>query len=234
MLDNVFSSVRRGVERARVRGEEAYQTTRLRLEIFNLNREQDLLFGRLGRAYHGGADVGVLAQIQVEIRRVDDEIRSREALIAELSRPVPTVTGGMTVTPSGPNTLVVTPSHAPASTPLHATPTHAVPPTAAHVPVAPDVMGNRAASMSADPDRSAPDASTPGLSTDHGDPGEHAEPASAPDVQEKLQEGNERADPPYTVDRPAQVQEDRQRNPVHEAELREGQLSTEHPDPLDK
>lgn len=89
MLDNVFNSLRRGAERVRVRGEEAYQTGRLRLEIFNLRREQDALFGRLGRAYHGGSDPAVLAQIQLEIRRLDDEVRSREALLEELNRPAP-------------------------------------------------------------------------------------------------------------------------------------------------
>lgn len=108
MLDNVFSNLRRGVERVRVRGEEAYQTGRLRLEIFNLHREQDVLFGRLGRAYHGGSDPAVLAQIQLEIRRIDEEVRSREALIEELSRPVPAPPAASAPPPATPTTSTVT------------------------------------------------------------------------------------------------------------------------------
>ena len=211
MLDNVFSSVRRGVQQARVRGEEAYQTTRLRLEIFNLNREQDLLFGRLGRAYHGGADVAVLAQIQTELRRVEDEIRGREALIAELSHPA----APAPATPVTPTTLVIGPGHLTPPGPV--------------VPTAPDPLGTRAAAMSADPTRSVP-----GGEVEPSDPAQGVEPADSPDVQRKVEEGNERTDPPSTLDRPGQPQEDRQRDPIRQAELREGQMATEHPDPLDK
>jgi len=89
MLDNILSSVRRGAGRVQRRGEEVAQTTRLRLEIFQLTRELDALYARLGRSYHGGADPGVLQGVQADIRRVDEEISARERLIHELSHDEP-------------------------------------------------------------------------------------------------------------------------------------------------
>lgn len=85
MLDNILNSVRRGAERVQRRGEEVAQVTKLRVEVFQLTREQDGLFARLGRSYHAGADEGVLADIQIDIRRVDEEISARERLIQELN-----------------------------------------------------------------------------------------------------------------------------------------------------
>ncbi|MCP2015857.1 hypothetical protein L1280_003037 [Deinococcus sp. HSC-46F16] len=85
MLDNIFDTVRRGAERVQRRGEEVAQTARLRMEVFGLTRELDTLYARLGRAYHAGADAAILAGIQDDLRRVDEEISARERLIAELS-----------------------------------------------------------------------------------------------------------------------------------------------------
>ncbi|MPY67875.1 hypothetical protein F8S09_14490 [Deinococcus sp. SDU3-2] len=85
MLDNIFDTVRRGAGRVQRRGEEVAQTARLRVEVFGLTRELDTLYARLGRAYHAGADTAILAGIQDDLRRVDEEISARERLIAELS-----------------------------------------------------------------------------------------------------------------------------------------------------
>jgi hypothetical protein len=85
MLDNILNSVRRGAERVQRRGEEVAQVTKLRVEVFQLTREQDGLFARLGRSYHAGADVSVLESVQEDIRRIDDEISARERLIQELN-----------------------------------------------------------------------------------------------------------------------------------------------------
>ncbi|WP_180970170.1 hypothetical protein [Deinococcus planocerae] len=84
MLDNLLNSVRRGAGRVQRRGEEVAQVARLRLEVFQLTRELDLLYARLGRSYHAGADVGILQGIRDDIRRVDDEIGARERLMREL------------------------------------------------------------------------------------------------------------------------------------------------------
>ncbi|WP_216325906.1 hypothetical protein [Deinococcus aestuarii] len=84
MLDNLLNSVRRGAGRVQRRGEEVAQVARLRLEVFQLTRELDLLYARLGRSYHAGADVGILQGIRDDIRRVDDEIDARERLMREL------------------------------------------------------------------------------------------------------------------------------------------------------
>lgn len=86
MLDNLLNSVRRGAGRVQRRGEEVAQTARLRLEVFQLTRELDGLYARLGRSYHGGADMAVLQGVREDIQRVDDEISARERLIQELAR----------------------------------------------------------------------------------------------------------------------------------------------------
>ena len=77
--------VRRGAERVQRRGEEVAQSTRLRLEVFQLNRELDTLYARLGRSFHSGAEAEVLEGLREEIRRVDEEIQARERLITELN-----------------------------------------------------------------------------------------------------------------------------------------------------
>lgn len=84
MLDNILNTVRQGVEQVQRRGEELTQVARLKVEVFQLTRELDGHFARLGRAYHTGADRDLLSGIQDDIRRAEADIRSREALIAEL------------------------------------------------------------------------------------------------------------------------------------------------------
>ncbi|THF69027.1 hypothetical protein E7T06_13780 [Deinococcus sp. Arct2-2] len=85
MLDNILNSVRRGAERVQRRGEEVAQVTKLRVEVFQLTREQDGLYARLGRSFHAGADASVLQTVQEDIRRIDEEISARERLIQELN-----------------------------------------------------------------------------------------------------------------------------------------------------
>lgn len=112
MLDNILSSLKRGVDRARTRSEEVAQTTKLRFEVYQLNRELDALYGRLGRAYHSGADVAVLQPIRDDIARVDDEIAARERLIAELgahedeAAPVAGAEGNFSVPHEGGTTVI--------------------------------------------------------------------------------------------------------------------------------
>lgn len=84
MLDNLLNSVRRGAERVQRRGEEVAQVTRLRLEAFQLSRELDSAYARLGRAYHAGGDMELLQGVRADIRRIEEEISARERLITEL------------------------------------------------------------------------------------------------------------------------------------------------------
>ncbi|WP_175607449.1 hypothetical protein [Deinococcus marmoris] len=101
MLDNILNSLQRGAERVQRRGEEVAQVARLRLEIFQLGRELDGHFARLGRAYHAGAEKDTLGGIQDDIRRAEEEISARERLITELGED-PKADGEMTVyTPDG-------------------------------------------------------------------------------------------------------------------------------------
>ena len=84
MIDGFLNTLRKTGERVQRRGEEVAQGARLRLDIFQLGREQGEMYARLGRAYHGNAAVSTLEEIRAEIARVDEEIAARERLMAEL------------------------------------------------------------------------------------------------------------------------------------------------------
>lgn len=87
MIDGFLNTLRRTGERVQRRGEEVAQAARLRLDLFQLNRELDALYARLGRAYHGQAPVSALEEIRAEITRVDEEIAANERLLQELGSP---------------------------------------------------------------------------------------------------------------------------------------------------
>ena len=84
MIDGFLNTLRKTGERVQRRGEEVAQGARLRLDIFQLGREQGEMYARLGRAYHGNATVSTLEEIRAEIARVDEEIAARERLMTEL------------------------------------------------------------------------------------------------------------------------------------------------------
>ena len=84
MLDSILNTVKKASERVQRRSEEVAQVARLRLEVFQLGRELDATYARLGRSYHGNAGAATLHGVRDEIRRIEEEIASRERLIAEL------------------------------------------------------------------------------------------------------------------------------------------------------
>jgi len=84
MIDGFLNTLRKSGERVQRRSEEVAQAARLRVDIFQLGREQGMMYARLGRAYHANASVSTLEEIRAEIARVDEEISAREKLLAEL------------------------------------------------------------------------------------------------------------------------------------------------------
>ncbi|WP_135228209.1 hypothetical protein [Deinococcus fonticola] len=84
MLDNILNTVKKGAEKVQRRGEEVAQIARLKMEIFQLTRELDGHYARLGRAYHDGKPVDILSGIREDIRHTEDEVKGRERLITEL------------------------------------------------------------------------------------------------------------------------------------------------------
>lgn len=85
MLDNILNSVKRSAEKVQRRGEEVAQSAKLRVEIYQLSRELDGLYARLGRAFHADADDKILSELRQDVGRLDEEIAAREQLIIELS-----------------------------------------------------------------------------------------------------------------------------------------------------
>ncbi|MBB6099598.1 hypothetical protein HNR42_003051 [Deinobacterium chartae] len=87
LLDNIATTLRKGLEVAKTRGEEAASAAKIRYEIFNLNRELDATYNRLGRAYHAGGDLLTLQPLRDEIDRLSAEISAREKALAEVGQP---------------------------------------------------------------------------------------------------------------------------------------------------
>ncbi|GGR14607.1 hypothetical protein [Deinococcus ruber] len=113
MIDSFLHGLKRTGERVQRRGEEVAQSARLRVDIFQLNRELDALYARLGRAYHGSASVSVLEDIRADIGRVEEEISSRERLMTELtSTPVEAAGVGGPKSAANPSPFAVSPSGA--------------------------------------------------------------------------------------------------------------------------
>lgn len=84
MLDSFLNTMKKGAEKVQRKGEEVAHAARLRMEVFQLNRELDGLYARLGRSFHAGAEVEILQGVREDIKRVEDEIKARERLIQEL------------------------------------------------------------------------------------------------------------------------------------------------------
>lgn len=141
MLDNLLNSVKKGAEKVQRRGEEVAQIARLKMEIFQLSRELDGHYARLGRAYHDGKDVDILSGIREDIRHAEDEIKGRERLITELGdtpdpRPESTSIERMETNPSSSATPGISPQPgaAQAGTVQHTTPPTTMPPGTGNQP----------------------------------------------------------------------------------------------------
>ncbi|GMA15956.1 hypothetical protein [Deinococcus metallilatus] len=204
MLDNILNRVRRGAERVQRRGEEVTQSARLRLEVFQLNRELDGLYARLGRSYHAGADLEVLQGIRDDIRRVDEEISARERLIQELGSDA-----GDHEAPSAPAAVVLTEVYATSDHPA----TTSTPParTEPNVPAA--VPPPQETTMT-DRDTDRPLPTSPNPTVEYSD--DLLVPGKATDEQ-----GDDLG------------RESREKSYTHRNQIDEGREASQNPDPLD-
>lgn len=111
MLESFMQQFRRGTEQLQRRSEEVAHSARLRLEIYQLTREQDALYARLGRAYHAGVDKQTLEELRGEIRQLEQAITGRETLMAELGEELPSdpVTDQAVTDPTAVNPVAVKP-----------------------------------------------------------------------------------------------------------------------------
>ncbi|MBZ9714085.1 hypothetical protein [Deinococcus multiflagellatus] len=205
MLDNILNTVKRGAERVQRRGEEVAHAARLRMEIFQLGRELDALYARLGRSYHAGAPADVLSGIQEEVRRLEDEIRARERLMAELN---------------------TEPEPAADAAPGGLSPRPATPPGAATEPTVPDAMPrphHQEATMTdrdpyVTPADHTPDERPAGVPTTPDPTMQHSD--------KRLEPGDHRAGVALEGEREKQFR--------HDNTIEEGKMASRNPDPLDK
>ncbi|MDB5046233.1 MAG: hypothetical protein JWQ08_2283 [Deinococcus sp.] len=220
MLDNILNSVRRGAERVQRRGEEVAQVTKLRVEVFQLTREQDGLYARLGRSFHAGADVSVLQTVQEDIRRIDDEISARERLIQELNAAAEPVENSAAVQQEARIQPTTTPA------------------TAAAEPTVPDAMPRPTQSVQPTPLQSNPTQSSP------------VQTASVQMTKEAQPMTHNDDKPTFTTPNPTVQHSDEKLIPTdaavgvgneaardklyrHPHEMEEAENASKHPDPLD-
>lgn len=229
MLDNILNTVKRGAERVQRRGEEVAQVARLRLETFQLGRELDGHFARLGRAYHAGAAPDSLGGIQDDIRRVEGEISARERLISELDED-PRADGDMTV-------------YSPDGTAQQ----EAAAPAAGHVDNRPNFTGTSPTDATASrptqeaspmsdsrPDKERLEQQRGQIDLNQTDRSHHdASQGNYTSPDPTVQHADERLDP---GDERAGVALEAERDKVfrHDNMLDEGKRASENPDPLDK
>ncbi len=242
MIDGFLNTLRKTGERVQRRGEEVTQAARLRLDIFQLGREQGEMYARLGRAYHGNASVSALEEIRAEIARVDEEIAAREKLIAELGADLKEGAASPSPTDLGVNLSKATATSATVS-PASTTGFHPIPTEA---PTALSVWREKEATRMTDQD-----IKTTGPTTDAtGRPdGENADPTttaggdphstpftSHPGGQAQATNPNEAGNPEKLQPTPntASAGNEAARDEMvrHQNHLEEGKRATESPDPL--
>ncbi|WP_407568892.1 hypothetical protein [Deinococcus altitudinis] len=250
MIDGFLNTLRKTGERVQRRGEEVTQAARLRLDIFQLGREQGEMYARLGRAYHSNASVSALEEIRAEIARVDEEIAAREKLIAELGADLKEEAASTHPADPGVN-LSKAPASATTVGPATINPTNVagLQPIPAEAPTALSVWREKEATRMTDQDKN--DALTTGPATDAtGRPdGENADPTttaggdphstpftSHPGGQAQATNPNEAGDPEKLQPTPntASAGNEAAREELfrHKNHLEEGQRASRDPDPL--
>ncbi len=85
LLDDIAGGLKKGLDYAKEKGELGAKIAQLRLELVNLTRERDGLYGRLGKMYFTNRDDTVrLEPIITELQRVLGEVRKREEALDKL------------------------------------------------------------------------------------------------------------------------------------------------------
>jgi hypothetical protein len=218
MLDNILNSVRRGAERVQRRGEEVAQVTKLRVEIFQLTREQDGLYARLGRSFHAGADASVLETVQEDIRRIDEEISARERLIQELNTAAAeTVDSGAVVHQEGKMQATTAPN--------------TVQPGATE-PTVPDAMPRPSQSVQSTPVQSTPVQTPPVQMTKEAQPMTQNDDQPTSSANPTVEHSDEKLIPERDT---ASVGDEAGRDKLYRRpnHLEEAENASKHPDPLD-
>ncbi|HWG83949.1 MAG TPA: hypothetical protein VNT60_00600 [Deinococcales bacterium] len=102
--EDLGKSLRKGLEAVREKGEQLTRYAQLKLDVVNLGRERDSLYGRLGRAYvESKGESATLEPLVAEIERVSRELTEREEALKKLGQQVEgaedTGTPGVDATP---------------------------------------------------------------------------------------------------------------------------------------
>jgi hypothetical protein len=85
LLDDIAGGLKKGLDFAKEKGELGAKIAQLRLELVNLTRERDGLYGRLGKMYFTNREDTVrLEPIITELQRVLAEVRKREEALDKL------------------------------------------------------------------------------------------------------------------------------------------------------
>ncbi len=82
-FDDLAGKLKQGLETVQKKGGEAATVAKLRYELFNLNRDLEGQFNKLGKAVFDGHDPVANEAIKLEISRIKGEMEKLETAIRE-------------------------------------------------------------------------------------------------------------------------------------------------------
>lgn len=88
-LDNLAKGLKSALDVAKTKGEEAAQYTKLRYDIFQLNRDLDTVFGKLGKQVFTANTLEGTGEFFAEVRRLQAELAQKEEELREVGQTNP-------------------------------------------------------------------------------------------------------------------------------------------------
>ena len=88
-LDNLAKGLRNALDVANTKGKEAAQYTKLRYDIFQLNRDLDATYNKLGKQVFTSNTLEGTGEFFAEVRRLQAEIAQKEEELREIGQANP-------------------------------------------------------------------------------------------------------------------------------------------------
>lgn len=88
-LDNLAKGLKSALDVAKTKGEEAAQYSKLRYEIFQLNRDLEATYSKLGKQVFNANTLEGTGEFFAEVRRLQAEIAQKEEDLREIGQKNP-------------------------------------------------------------------------------------------------------------------------------------------------
>lgn len=88
-LDNLAKGLKNALDLANTKGKEAAQYTKLRYDIFQLNRDLEATYSKLGKQVFNSNTLEGTGEFFAEVRRIEAEIAQKEEELREIGQTNP-------------------------------------------------------------------------------------------------------------------------------------------------